>query len=146
MIDVTVPTLEAFQAEAARFVRLLSQNEAGATLVTLSGNLGAGKTAYTKALARALGVSETVTSPTFVLEKIYALPEGAPFARLVHIDAYRLEAGADLAPLGFDEIMRDSGNLVLLEWPEKVQDALPKAAHSIAIHVLPSGGRTITYG
>ncbi|HET9641369.1 MAG TPA: tRNA (adenosine(37)-N6)-threonylcarbamoyltransferase complex ATPase subunit type 1 TsaE, partial [Candidatus Paceibacterota bacterium] len=62
-----------FEEEAARFVRALRPNEQ-ATLVTLSGELGAGKTAFTKAAARALGITETVTSPTFVLEKIYLLP------------------------------------------------------------------------
>ena len=145
-MEKVVTTLEEFGAEAARLADTLAPSLQGATLVTLSGELGAGKTAFTKAVARALGVDETVTSPTFVLEKIYALSDGKHFDRLVHIDAYRLETGADLAPLGFDELMRDSGNLVLLEWPEQVSDALPHPAVRISIVAQPDGSRTISYG
>ncbi|MFA6278751.1 MAG: tRNA (adenosine(37)-N6)-threonylcarbamoyltransferase complex ATPase subunit type 1 TsaE [Candidatus Paceibacterota bacterium] len=146
-MEALVKTLVELEAEAARFVGVLAPSPRGATLVTLSGDLGAGKTAFTKAVARTLGVDEMVTSPTFVLEKIYKL--GHPmskFKRLVHIDAYRLEAGNDLAPLGFDELMQDAGNLILLEWPEKVADALPTPAVRISLAVLPNDSRMITYG
>lgn len=137
MMQKTVKTLAEFEEEAARFARSLVKSEqrlpAGrqATLVTLSGELGAGKTAFVKAVALALGIEDVVTSPTFVLEKIYLLPsEDSPskFERLIHIDAYRLLSGSELAALGFDELMRDAGNLVLLEWPEKVADALHATA------------------
>ena len=146
-MEVSVKTLEELEAEGARFVAGLAPSPRGATLVTLSGELGAGKTAFTKAVARALGVEEVVNSPTFVLEKIYKL--GHPmykFKRLVHIDAYRLESGSDLAPLGFDEIMKDAGNLILIEWPEKVQDALPAPAVKISFITNPDNSRTLTYG
>ncbi len=140
-----IKTLMELQEEADRLVGTLAPKDANATLVTLSGELGAGKTAFAKAVAKALGVEEVVTSPTFVLEKIYLL-SGQSFNRLVHIDACRLEKGADLAPLGFDELMGDAGNLILLEWPEKVSDALPKAAVRISLVANPNGSRTITYG
>lgn len=141
-------TLKAFEAEAERFARTVAPAEFGATLVTLSGELGAGKTAFTKVVARTLGVDEVITSPTFVIEKIYQLPtpqSDAGFARLVHIDAYRLESGADLVPLGFDEIMRDLRTLILLEWPERVADMLPAPEVQITIAVNDDGSRTITY-
>jgi len=139
-----VETLAGFEAEAVRFVSTLSQRE-HASLVTLKGELGAGKTAFTKVVARALGVEEIVNSPTFVLEKIYLLSDSRPFKRLIHIDAYRLTQGSDLAPLGFDELMQDAGNLILLEWPEKVADALPKSSVEISFVVHPNGSRTISY-
>jgi len=139
-------TLSELEVEAAFFVESLKPGEEAATLITLSGELGAGKTAFTKAVAKALGVEETVNSPTFVLEKIYMLPTGKNFKRLVHIDAYRLEKGSELAPLGFDELMKDPNNLVLLEWPEKVSDALPTPAAKIAFAVLLDGSHTISYG
>lgn len=145
-MERSIRTLEDLETEAARFVAALAPNASGATLITLSGELGAGKTAFTQAIARALGVAETVTSPTFVLEKIYSLgSEASKFKKLVHIDAYRLESGADLAPLGFDELIQDMGNLVLLEWPEKVADALPEPAVRIAFVSHEDGSRTITY-
>ena len=136
-------------AEADRLVKALSPGHQRATLLTLSGELGAGKTAFTKALAKALGVEEVITSPTFVIEKIYALSprggENPKFRRLVHIDAYRLEKGADLSALGFDELMKDAENLVVLEWPEMVQNSLPKSDFGISIEALPDGARRILY-
>ena len=124
------------------------------SLVRLEGELGAGKTVFTKAVAKALGVEEVVNSPTFVLEKIYPVRKlgdsrsnGASlqFKQLVHIDAYRLEAGSDLAPLGFDELMQDANNLILLEWPEKVSDALPVPAVKISLVAHSNNSRSISY-
>jgi tRNA threonylcarbamoyl adenosine modification protein YjeE len=149
-METTVRTLAELEAEAVRFAGSLAPHEQGATLVTLSGELGAGKTAFVKAVARALGVEEVVTSPTFVLEKIYLLPPklgglASKFGRLIHIDAYRLSRGSDLAPLGFDELMQGAGNLILLEWPERVRDALPAPSICISLVVLDDGARKISY-
>ncbi len=144
-----IQTLAELEADAGRFVESLTPATRGATLVTLSGELGAGKTAFTKAIAYALGVEEVVTSPTFILEKIYLLPKrGHPmstFKRLIHLDAYRLEKGADLVALGLGELMKDSNNLILLEWPEKVSDALPPPAVRISLVANLDGSRTISY-
>lgn len=147
-MEKVLGTLAAFEEEATRFAGSLVPGEQGATLVTLSGELGAGKTTFTKGVAKALGVGEIVNSPTFVLEKIYQLPKqghDVSFKRLVHIDAYRLEKGSDLAPLGLDEIIQDSKNLILLEWPEKVADALPSPTMKISIVARADGSRVISY-
>ncbi|HEX7724582.1 MAG TPA: tRNA (adenosine(37)-N6)-threonylcarbamoyltransferase complex ATPase subunit type 1 TsaE [Candidatus Paceibacterota bacterium] len=100
----------------------------GAFVVGLSGHLGAGKTSFTKLLAQELGITEIVTSPTFVIMKIYDIQAGAKiggvsgtdvsFKRLVHIDAYRLERRAELDGLDFERISSDPHNLVIIEWPE----------------------------
>ena len=145
-MEKTIRTLGELEEEAARFTRALAPRE-HATLMTLSGELGAGKTAFVKAAARSLGVEEVVTSPTFVLEKIYQL--GGPtakFKRLVHIDTHRLEKGNELSALGFDELMQDATNLVFLEWPEKVAGALPDPAGKIIITVQADDSRIISYG
>ena len=91
-----------------------------AFVVGLSGHLGAGKTSFTKLIAKELGITETVTSPTFVIMKIYEISANAPipFKRLVHIDAYRLERRAELEGIDFERIASDPGNLVIVEWPE----------------------------
>lgn len=146
IMRVVADNLPTFETEVKNFVTALTPDPARATLVTLSGELGAGKTAFTKVVAKTFGVEEIVNSPTFVLEKIYRLPENKPFKRLIHIDAYRLEKGSELAPLGFDESMKDAGNLILLEWPEKVSDALPNPAYTVSITTSPEGVRTISYG
>lgn len=152
-MEARIRTLEELAVEAERFVAGLAPRAAGATLVTLTGELGAGKTAFVQAVAKALGVEEPVTSPTFVLEKIYELPlnaaprSGAGLKRLVHIDAYRLEGAEALAPLGFDELMQDAGNLILLEWPEQVGlDTSAAVAARIRLELEDDGSRTITYG
>ncbi len=145
-MEKTVRTLAQFEEEATLFAGSLKGHAPSATLVTLSGELGAGKTAFTQKVAQALGITETVNSPTFVLEKIYQLGIGKPFARLIHIDAYRLERSEELRALGFDELMQDEGNLVMLEWPEKVAGTLPVPTVRIAITVNPDDSRTISYG
>ncbi len=134
------------EKEAREFASRLTPATSAATLVTLSGELGAGKTTFTQAVARALGVTESVTSPTFVLEKIYPLTSGAPgFARLIHIDAYRLKDGSELVPLDFAAILQDPENLILLEWPEMVADALPVPEASISLKVETDQSRKIIY-
>jgi len=98
------------------------------TLVALQGDLGAGKTVFAKGVAESLGVTDTVTSPTFVIEKIYDLPEGVVWKRLVHIDAYRLDGEDDLVTIGWNELATDPNNLVLVEWPEQVGLGVPERA------------------
>lgn len=145
-MERTLHSLDELQAEAASFVSSLAPKQDRATLVTLSGELGAGKTAFTQGLARALGVMEPVTSPTFVLLKVYELPHAALFQRLVHVDAYRLHGGKELAPLELDSYFQDPLNLVVLEWPEQVIDKLPSPDVAIQLSVAPDNGRIILYG
>lgn len=145
IMEKTIRTLAEFEEEAIRFAKSLSKRAAGATLVTLSGELGAGKTAFVKAVARALGIREVVNSPTFVLEKIYLLDESKPFERLIHIDAYRLESGESMKALGFETLMQDRENIIMLEWPERVQDSLPESSVRISIETHPDDSRMISY-
>src|SRR3990167_7430162 len=105
-----------------------------AIIVGLYGDLGAGKTAFTKAVAKELGIKETVSSPTFVLERIYKLPKkfAKNFTHLIHIDAYRFEDEKELLHLGWAEIIADPHNLIFIEWPEQVKGIMPKG--HIQIH------------
>ncbi len=143
-LQKNLQNIEDLGKEAARLVSNLTPKEERATLITLSGELGAGKTAFVQAAATALGVMDHVTSPTFVLAKRYELL-GMPFARLIHIDAYRLKDGEDLRSISFNELMQDSENLVALEWPEIVADGLPVADVAIRLEVLSDGSRSLTY-
>lgn len=115
-----------------------------ATVVTLSGELGAGKTAFVKAAAKRLGVQEHVTSPTFVIMKIYDL-EGQAFKRLVHIDAYRLKGAHHLKVLGWDSLLGDPKNLIFVEWPEQAGDGIPADAVRITLRYSGDNERTISY-
>ncbi|MBP6860469.1 MAG: tRNA (adenosine(37)-N6)-threonylcarbamoyltransferase complex ATPase subunit type 1 TsaE [Candidatus Pacebacteria bacterium] len=144
-MERVVADLAAFEAFATEFAHSLAPKESGATLVTLSGELGAGKTAFVKAAARALGAPGEVTSPTFTLLKEYELQKDCPFVRLIHIDAYRLKSGVELAPLRLSEALQMRENLVMLEWPEQVADALPAADVALKIEIVEDG-RKITHG
>lgn len=96
-------------------------NSDEAVVAGLSGHLGAGKTAFVKALAKELMIDEDVTSPTFVIMKVYEIPKRAlPWKRLVHIDAYRLEKIQELEALRYEELVADPHNLIVIEWPENV--------------------------
>lgn len=110
----------------------------------LAGNLGSGKTTFTQAVAKALGVNEGVTSPTFVIEKIYKL-SGQVFDRLIHIDAYRLESGRELLQLGWHEISSDPKNLIMIEWPERVADILPADLKKINFAFIDEKTREIEF-
>ncbi len=144
-MEKVLVSLADLEMEARALVGRLSPTPGAATLVTLSGELGAGKTAFTQAVAKAYGVAESVTSPTFVLEKVYTLPPESGFAHLIHIDAYRLESADELRVLGWDSLMREEGNLVLLEWPENVAGALPTAATAIRLTPRADGSRLMSY-
>ncbi len=120
--------------QAGELASNLTRKLAGATIITLSGELGAGKTTFAQGVAKALGVTEAVTSPTFVLEKIYAL-ESQKFSRLIHIDAYRLKGAHELEVLGWKELLADAGNLIVLEWPERVAEAIPEDAIRIRFDI-----------
>ena len=100
-------------------------------LVLLSGELGAGKTTFAQELARALGVAEEVTSPTFTLILEYTSGR----MPLLHCDAYRLEnlESAELADAGFFDFLARTDSVRLLEWPEMVADFLPPPQWKIEI-------------
>jgi tRNA threonylcarbamoyladenosine biosynthesis protein TsaE len=100
-------------------ISMQDSDSADALVVGLSGHLGAGKTAFVKLVAKDLGVKEDVTSPTFVIMKIYATTH-PKWRRLVHIDAYRLERREELAALRLEDLIGDPHNLIIVEWPENV--------------------------
>jgi len=143
-MEKDISTLKKLHAAAEEIYNSIEKDAEHAVLLTLQGDLGAGKTAFTKELAGILGVEEHVTSPTFVLAKEYKL-KGQKFEKLIHIDAYRLEKGEDLRPIGFEGLLKNSSNLVVLEWPERVESSLPKWRKEISI-VEEGDKRTLTYG
>ena len=112
--------------------------------MALSGELGSGKTTFVQCAARTLGVKENITSPTFVLIKSYKL-QVASYKNLYHIDAYRLESGAELAKLGFEEIVANPDNLIFLEWPERVSEVLPANFLTIKFAFIGEATRAIEY-
>jgi tRNA threonylcarbamoyl adenosine modification protein YjeE len=140
-------TLPDEQATARFAVDIAAALEPG-DLVTLSGDLGAGKTTFARALIRYLAGDEAieVPSPTFTLLQEYELPRFP----LVHADFYRLAGAAELAELGFDDLPQ--GTVVLLEWPDRAAGALPPDRLDITFTLAPlldaevRNARVIGYG
>lgn len=133
IISTSIADTTAFARE---FLAELSPRAGAATVVGLYGDLGSGKTTFVQCIAKILGVQGSVQSPTFVLMKKYPVqnpPSLPPLIKgghrgdffLVHIDAYRLDSGADLQKLGWDALVQDPQNLVFIEWAERVADILP---------------------
>ncbi len=116
-------------------VRLVNRKyePAGATIIYLSGELGAGKTTFVKAFARTLRMNIKLSSPTFTIMKKYPLKSLKNFRWLFHLDAYRLNDEKELLLLGWKEIISDPRNLVFIEWPENVPGILP--SDCIDIHI-----------
>lgn len=145
MQTVTIENLAALDTFAHTLLGAVTPTS-GATIFALSGDLGAGKTALVQAIGRALEVIETITSPTFLVMRRYALPAGGHFSALVHIDAYRVEDPEELSVLGFSEIVKEPV-LMCIEWPERVGALLPtENVMHISLVSNPDDSRTITYG
>lgn len=120
--------LESFVRELLVLVR---PNSDAATVIALYGDLGAGKTTFVKTLGRALGVTEHITSPTFTIMSRYETDDQV-WEALVHMDAYRIDDGAELAPLRFEELLHTPNTLFCIEWADKIEEALP--ANYLQLH------------
>ena len=101
-------------------------------VITLTGELGVGKTTLARAICRGYGVREEVTSPTYALIHEYKAPRSAVF----HIDLYRLDSPEQLTNLGWDEVV-SSRSLVLIEWPERAGERLPNDHLPIDLDYVP---------
>lgn len=115
-----------------------------ACVIALQGDLGAGKTAFAQEVGKILGVVENMHSPTFVIEKIYKI-DFKGFNKLIHIDAYRLEKESELLHLGWQEIIKEPENLILIEWPENVPGLIPQDAKRISFKFIDDKTREIAY-
>src|SRR3989344_7163331 len=119
-------TQEFAKAMAEKFMEN-PPSQTGALLVALQGELGSGKTTFARGCARALGIQEPVLSPTFTIIKSYEMPiQESPFRFLYHVDCYRLRDEQELLDLGWEEIVSNPRNIILVEWPERISRALLK--------------------
>ena len=115
--------------------RQLATMVSGSAIITLSGDLGAGKTTFTKGFSEGLGVKKTVTSPTFSLMNVYPVQDHQEIEQFVHIDTYRLENEEELRAIGVEEYLGDAKTIVMIEWPEKVAVMLKKYKNVIEVKI-----------
>jgi tRNA threonylcarbamoyladenosine biosynthesis protein TsaE len=120
------------EAELAAWGERFGRAASAPLVVTITGNLGAGKTTLVRAICRGYGVTEEVTSPTFALVHQYA----AKRSQVYHLDLYRLNSPAELTNIGWDEIV-GADALILIEWPEHAAEHIPHDHVPISLQHLP---------
>ena len=110
-----------------RKISTQSKNNKTATTITLSGDLGSGKTTFTQQIGKILEIKEKINSPTFVISKKYSIKSKKySWKKLIHIDAYRLEREEDLELIGLKKDLENPENLIFIEWPEMIEKWLNK--------------------
>lgn len=134
-MEIISHNLEDTKGAAKEFLKTLSPLQSSATVVELIGDLGAGKTTFTQKLAEMLEIQETVVSPTFVIQKRYTIPNHPHFKTLIHIDAYRFENPEEITTLGWQEDLENKENLILIEWPSKMQNHIPESTQIHFEHI-----------
>ena len=115
------------EAETEAFAESLAKKYDNSPTFLLFGNLGAGKTAFTRGLARGYGSDKRVSSPTFTLVHEYAGDK-----TLYHFDLYRLESEEELFDIGFEEYFKE-GTVRVIEWPDAFIDLMPE--DSVEVHI-----------
>lgn len=133
-----IPSLQDVGKAAQAFLNATQQANG---VYTLYGEMGAGKTTFVKAVCEAMGVQDTVNSPTFAIINEYNKPSGEP---VYHFDFYRLKHPDEAFDLGCEDYFA-SGRTCFIEWPEKIGHYLPDMCTRVDITVLPDGSRRIEF-
>jgi len=125
MFSIQINALDELPTVAEQFLNTFRDKR----IFAFYGKMGAGKTTFIKALCRAMGSKDNITSPTFALVNEYdtALPE-----KIYHFDFYRLKDMTEAMDLGFDDYV-ESGNYCFMEWPERIEYLLPE--HLVEVHI-----------
>ena len=128
------------EEETENIGKELAQSLSKGDSVLLRGNLGAGKTVFSRRFARGLGITEPVSSPTYTIVQEYELPAGG---RLYHLDLYRISGVNAALAFGVDEFLDDPDGISLIEWPDRIDGILPENAVSVEIEHLSDTRRRI---
>ncbi len=144
------------EKETFNFAKKYAKQLRGGEVLCLVGDLGAGKTAFTKGLAAGLGIKNIITSPTFVIMKNYLISSPLPKGKLggvtlgpknikhlAHIDAYRLSDGDQLLGIGVEDFFEQADCITVIEWADRVHDIWPKKAIQINFKILKGDQREI---
>lgn len=136
--EIVVKDLTAIDAAAEKFLQEIK----GHSIVAFYAPMGAGKTTFTTAVCRCLGIEEdAVSSPTFSIINEYKTASGDS---VYHFDFYRINRLAEAMDIGLYDYL-DSGCLCLLEWPENIEDLLPEETLKVSISVRPDGSRLLSW-
>jgi len=134
--------LSSSEAETEEFAFRLAQSLQPGSVLALHGDLGAGKTVFSRGFARGLGITEPVSSPTYTIVQEYALDRGG---YLFHLDLYRIDNEEAALAFAVDEYLNAPKSYVLLEWPERIAGILPPHTRHLFIEHTSDSSRTFTF-
>ena len=134
-MKVIIPDKSHLREAAKHFLR----ETAGYRIIAFYGQMGSGKTTFIKALCKEMGVTDTVTSPTFTLINEYRRPGEVP---VFHFDFYRITKISEVLDFGIEEYF-DSASPCFMEWPELIEPLLPPETLRISVTVMADGSRII---
>ena len=138
MHKIQIAGLEDLDRAAREFLKAIGNN----SLIAFYAPMGAGKTTFTTAVCKALGVQEdAISSPTFAIVNEYRGGKGQP---IYHFDFYRIERPEEALDIGLYDYL-DSGELCLMEWPENIEGLLPEETLKVNIQVNADGSRTLSW-
>lgn len=136
--EIIINSLQDLDRAAGEFLEEIGDNK----IIALYAPMGAGKTTFTTALCKRLGVVEdAVSSPTFAIVNEYRTSSGET---MYHFDFYRITKLQEAVDIGFFDYI-DSGDLCIMEWPENIEDILPEETLRVSIKVLPDESRVISW-
>lgn len=136
---ITIKSLEEINTAAHEFIEYVSESPLQSNIFAFFGQMGAGKTTFIKAVCGILGATDDVNSPTFTIVNEYKSAKGFP---IYHFDFYRINKVSEAYDIGLDEYFGGDG-ICLIEWPEKIKEALPDECFQVFVYVNEDGVRTI---
>lgn len=135
--EITIQGIKDIDRAAEEFLRKIGDRK----LVAFFAPMGAGKTTFTTAICRALGVTDPVGSPTFAIVNEYMRADGEP---MYHFDFYRINKLSEAMDIGLEDYLY-SGCLCIMEWPENIEELLPEDTLRVSIRVNPDGSRVLSW-
>ena len=135
--EITIKDTADLERAAAEFLDKIGDR----TLVAFFAPMGAGKTTFTTAICKVLGVTDPVGSPTFAIVNEYMKEDGDP---MYHFDFYRINKLQEAIEIGLYDYL-DSGCLCIMEWPENIEDLLPEETLKVYFTIIPDQSRTLVW-
>ena len=135
--EITIQNIEDLDRAAREFLEQIADN----TLVAFFAPMGSGKTTFTTAICKVLGVTDPVGSPTFAIVNEYMRADGD---YMYHFDFYRINKLSEALEIGFYDYM-DSGCLCIIEWPENIEELLPEETLKVYFTINPDQSRTLVW-
>ena len=134
-MTITIKDISCLADAAQEFIAQMGESR----IFAFYGTMGAGKTTFVKALCEAMGVTDTVNSPTFAIVNEYDTPSGRP---IYHFDFYRIKRLAEVYDMGYEDYFYGRG-LCFIEWPELIEELLPEDTVRVNIEELADGRRIV---